>query len=142
MHLLAAAAFFLAAAISNHPQLYLLLWLLAKYSISTSFTGLFVYGSEYFPTAKRNICMGICATVSQAFSIFTPSVIRLVVRTVKIQCDKAVACEKEVYAFSGKFIPRGAHALLWDCLIVGVCTDLPFAGDQRKRTARKDGITN
>jgi MFS family permease len=80
MHFLAAIAFLFATILANtdRPIGFLLLWLLAKFAISSSFVGLFVYSSEIFPTIHRNLCMGICTSVSQASGIFAPT-IRLMV---------------------------------------------------------------
>uniref|UniRef100_A0A183C6M1 MFS domain-containing protein n=1 Tax=Globodera pallida TaxID=36090 RepID=A0A183C6M1_GLOPA len=72
-HILASCAFF-AVLISDNAKFFLILWLIGKFAISSSFTGLFVYTSEVFPTVHRGLCMGICTAVSQGSSIFAPSV--------------------------------------------------------------------
>ncbi|KAL3088696.1 hypothetical protein niasHT_023314 [Heterodera trifolii] len=80
-HLLAALAFFSGTSIfwlpNVPPFVQLCLWLIAKFAIASSFTGLFVYASEVFPTSKRGICMGICTTVSQLCCIILPPMIRV-----------------------------------------------------------------
>ncbi|KAI3410485.1 hypothetical protein GPALN_004586 [Globodera pallida] len=77
-HLLASLAFLSTPIFpANVPFVQLLLWLIAKFAIISSFTGLFVYASEVFPTLKRGICMGICTTISQICCIILPTAIRL-----------------------------------------------------------------
>ncbi|KAK0400004.1 hypothetical protein QR680_003309 [Steinernema hermaphroditum] len=54
--------------------LYITIWLCGKLATSMSFMCLFVYGSEIFPTAVRNSCMGICSMVSNLGAVLAPHV--------------------------------------------------------------------
>uniref|UniRef100_A0A1I8AAU6 MFS domain-containing protein n=2 Tax=Steinernema glaseri TaxID=37863 RepID=A0A1I8AAU6_9BILA len=54
--------------------LYISIWLSGKLATSMSFMCLFVYGSEIFPTAVRNSCMGICSMVSNLGAVLAPHV--------------------------------------------------------------------
>jgi len=56
----------------------LVMWLLGKFAISCSFTSLFVYASEVFPTVTRNSNIGICAACSRIGATMVPFVKQLV----------------------------------------------------------------
>ena len=79
-HVLAGAAFFaiLTPLASVSAPFVLAMWLVGKFAIACSFTCLFVFASELFPTAVRNVCIGLCQTVSQVGGVFAPS-LRVVV---------------------------------------------------------------
>lgn len=51
-----------------------LLWLVGKFAISCSFMCMFVYASEIFPTAIRNICIGLCSLLARIGGIAAPYV--------------------------------------------------------------------
>lgn len=55
----------------------LVMWLLGKFAISCSFTSLFVYASEVFPTVTRNSNIGICAACSRIGATMVPFVKQL-----------------------------------------------------------------
>ncbi|KAK0423713.1 hypothetical protein QR680_008292 [Steinernema hermaphroditum] len=65
------AAFFLP---SDSVYGALVLWLLAKCSISSSFNNIFIYASEVFPTSFRNFSIGLCSTTAKVVTIFAPHV--------------------------------------------------------------------
>uniref|UniRef100_A0A0N4Z4H5 MFS domain-containing protein n=1 Tax=Parastrongyloides trichosuri TaxID=131310 RepID=A0A0N4Z4H5_PARTI len=73
MHLISSIALFLGIIISEENNIiYLLIWLTGKFCISCTFTSLFVYGSEIFPTSSRNISLGFCGIVSRFGGVLVP----------------------------------------------------------------------
>ncbi|CAD6191302.1 unnamed protein product [Caenorhabditis auriculariae] len=56
------------------PQLFLIVWLTAKFAMACAFMCCFVYGAELFPTNCRNICLGVCATISNLGAMVSPHV--------------------------------------------------------------------
>lgn len=61
-----------AGLISGLPILNLILFLLGKCSITVSFTVLYVYATELFPTNLRHSLMGICSTFARFGSMAAP----------------------------------------------------------------------
>uniref|UniRef100_A0A0N4ZSG0 MFS domain-containing protein n=1 Tax=Parastrongyloides trichosuri TaxID=131310 RepID=A0A0N4ZSG0_PARTI len=73
MHLISSIALSLGIIIGGDNHIfYLLIWLTGKFCISCTFTSLFVYGSEIFPTSSRNISLGFCAIVSRFGGVVAP----------------------------------------------------------------------
>ncbi|CAB3405735.1 unnamed protein product [Caenorhabditis bovis] len=59
---------------NEDPQIFLIIWLTAKFSMTCSFLLCFVYGAELFPTNCRTICLGACSTFSNIGAIVAPHV--------------------------------------------------------------------
>ncbi|CEF64907.1 Solute carrier family 22 member 13 [Strongyloides ratti] len=73
MHFIASIALFLGLIIGQDQHIiYLLIWLTGKFCISCTFTSIFVYGSEIFPTSYRNVLLGFCAVISRFGGIIAP----------------------------------------------------------------------
>ncbi|KAI6176333.1 MFS domain-containing protein [Aphelenchoides bicaudatus] len=72
-HLLAAVAFLILIFV-EHSTVVLVLWLIAKFGISCSFTSLFIYASELFPTTVRSGCIGICEILARIGGSISPLV--------------------------------------------------------------------
>uniref|UniRef100_A0A0K0EY76 Solute carrier family 22 member 13 (inferred by orthology to a human protein) n=1 Tax=Strongyloides venezuelensis TaxID=75913 RepID=A0A0K0EY76_STRVS len=73
MHFITSIALFLGVIIGQDKHIiYLLIWLVGKFCISCTFTSIFVYGSEIFPTSHRNTCLGICAVISRLGGVIAP----------------------------------------------------------------------
>ena len=73
-HLLAAVSLFSIGSMTDGLAFNLCMWLIGKFAIASSFTSLFVYASELFPTATRNGCIGICSMLARVVGAFTPAV--------------------------------------------------------------------
>jgi hypothetical protein len=81
-HLIAAFAYFMIAFNDHRQQcqiqppsnewLTLTMWLLGKFAISCSFTSLFVFATELFPTMSRNSRIGFCVAASRFGATFVP----------------------------------------------------------------------
>ncbi|CAO4373231.1 unnamed protein product [Caenorhabditis nigoni] len=56
------------------PEIFLIIWLIAKFAVASAFMLCFVYGAELFPTNCRSICLGTCATISNLGAVFAPHV--------------------------------------------------------------------
>ncbi|KAI6171671.1 putative transporter [Aphelenchoides besseyi] len=52
----------------------LCLWLIGKFGISCAYTGMYVLGSEIFPTVLRSGCIGICVLLERIGGVFAPQV--------------------------------------------------------------------
>uniref|UniRef100_A0A0K0E9M9 MFS domain-containing protein n=1 Tax=Strongyloides stercoralis TaxID=6248 RepID=A0A0K0E9M9_STRER len=73
MHFIASIALFLGLIIRQDQHIfYLIIWLTGKFCISCTFTSIFVYGSEIFPTSFRNVSLGFCAVISRFGGIIAP----------------------------------------------------------------------
>lgn len=64
----------LAGFISSSHIINLSLFLIGKFGITISFTVLYVYGTELFPTSMRHRLMGLCSTVALLGSVVAPQV--------------------------------------------------------------------
>lgn len=62
----------------DNSKINLIMWLIGKFAITNSYTAIFVYSSELFPTNIRNGCIGLCSCTSQIGSSLAPT-IRLMV---------------------------------------------------------------
>ncbi|CAL2039810.1 unnamed protein product [Caenorhabditis brenneri] len=56
------------------PEIFLIIWLIAKFAVASAFMLCFVYGAELFPTNCRSICLGACATISNLGAVVAPHV--------------------------------------------------------------------
>uniref|UniRef100_A0A8R1DEK3 MFS domain-containing protein n=1 Tax=Caenorhabditis japonica TaxID=281687 RepID=A0A8R1DEK3_CAEJA len=56
------------------PEIFLIIWLIAKFAVASAFMLCFVYGAELFPTNCRSICLGTCATISNIGAVMAPHV--------------------------------------------------------------------
>uniref|UniRef100_A0AC35UG15 MFS domain-containing protein n=1 Tax=Rhabditophanes sp. KR3021 TaxID=114890 RepID=A0AC35UG15_9BILA len=73
LHIVAGLDLFVGVFIGpEHELAYLIIWLIGKFCISCTFTSIFVYGSEIFPTSIRSVTLGGCEVAAKIGGILAP----------------------------------------------------------------------